>query len=42
MDALASKLKRDGILRKTMKKPQTKPAEESCNVIVPGAGVYVV
>ncbi|XP_041969885.1 uncharacterized protein LOC121726547 [Aricia agestis] len=45
VDALQKKLKRDGILRKTIK-PKSKtgsgPESESCNIIVEDAGVFVV
>ncbi|XP_032522916.2 uncharacterized protein LOC116774325 [Danaus plexippus] len=41
VEALASKLKRECRLR-TIKKTPTKPAEESCNIVVADADIYVV
>ncbi|KPJ12741.1 hypothetical protein RR48_00567 [Papilio machaon] len=42
VEALAAKLKRDcNLKRKTIKRP-IQPVSESCNIVVEGAGVYVV
>ncbi|CAH2087985.1 unnamed protein product [Euphydryas editha] len=41
VEALAHKLKRDGRLQRSTRKPRD-PASESCNIMVAGAGVYVM
>ncbi|XP_045453394.1 uncharacterized protein LOC123662623 [Melitaea cinxia] len=42
VDALALKMKRDFRLKRCSTKKPRDPASESCNIIVEGAGVYVV
>ncbi|CAH2055815.1 unnamed protein product, partial [Iphiclides podalirius] len=42
VEALAAKLKRDCNLKKPRMKTPKEPASESCNIVVEGAGVYVV
>ncbi|CAK1589122.1 unnamed protein product [Parnassius mnemosyne] len=42
VEALALKLKRDCNFKKPRVNAPTKPLSESCNVIVEGAGIYVV